>query len=522
MLNMRRRAESLFTSNEASVSLLKLVKTERYNDELPGKIDSLIEQGADINTKDEEGNTLLALALLSYNYDLVPILIEQGADVNMPNGKYNTTPLMFMMSRNNPRIVKTLIEAGAKVDEKDDHGMTCLALGASSGVCNMQTMKLLIEKAVGVDEKDHDGKTPIMHILNYFGRLEPDVGKSIISLLIEKGVKLNEKDNDGKTPLMYAVSTINLDIISFLIEKGARIDEKDNNGKTPFMYAVSALYVDDANVGPIITFLIEKGARIDEKDNNGKTPLMLAASTANLNIISLLIEKGAILNEKDNNGKTPLMLAASTVNLNIISLLIEKGAILNEKDNYGKTPLMHAMSSLRAMSSRHANTKAISLLIEKGADIQHFSLEEKQYLMGQTLKENNFHGVITLLNNNIDIDANAVENSKDRYLLATLLFCHSKTPDNIKESCKKYADPIIKIIKNGQFHTFLLGKHPRVGAENPNNLLYQDVLEIVCESLEESSQETLDPKKILEILDSPSESCKSIQAQLANLKISSR
>ncbi len=49
----------------------------------------LIENGAEVNTKDSDGNSLLHLALDYDRIEMVRLLIEHGADVNIQNSEGN-------------------------------------------------------------------------------------------------------------------------------------------------------------------------------------------------------------------------------------------------------------------------------------------------------------------------------------------------------------------------------------------------------------------------------------------------
>ena len=65
------------------------------------------------------------------NYDAVKSLIEAGENVNKKSN--GLTPLMFAARHNKAKIVKLLIESGAKLKTKSDRGnMTALAIAKRS------------------------------------------------------------------------------------------------------------------------------------------------------------------------------------------------------------------------------------------------------------------------------------------------------------------------------------------------------------------------------------------------------
>ena len=78
----------------------------------------LIENGADVDAKDEDGSTPLHLAALMGRKEIAELLIENGADVNakaMDGG----TPLHYAATK---EIAELLISKGADVNAKNEKG----------------------------------------------------------------------------------------------------------------------------------------------------------------------------------------------------------------------------------------------------------------------------------------------------------------------------------------------------------------------------------------------------------------
>ena len=90
----------------------------------PKRIQSLIKSGADINARDDEGYTVLTLAVIrTGNIKAIKALIDSGADVNARHD--DLTALMFAAQlSNNPEVIKTLINGGADPNSQDNNGMT--------------------------------------------------------------------------------------------------------------------------------------------------------------------------------------------------------------------------------------------------------------------------------------------------------------------------------------------------------------------------------------------------------------
>ena len=113
----------------------------------------LINKGADVNKKNNEGETALMKVVASFdktNVSSITLLIEHGADVNAVNNK-DETALIVAAERGNTEMVKVLLEKGSTVSPKDKEGKSAWMYAAEGG--NGAVMNLL-EKAGAVrDDK---------------------------------------------------------------------------------------------------------------------------------------------------------------------------------------------------------------------------------------------------------------------------------------------------------------------------------------------------------------------------------
>ena len=77
----------------------------------------LLESGADVNIRDEYGNSPLILAAENGHTECIAVLVEAGAEVNTVN-KYDNSALMMTSRNGSVDCVKLLIEDGADVNMK--------------------------------------------------------------------------------------------------------------------------------------------------------------------------------------------------------------------------------------------------------------------------------------------------------------------------------------------------------------------------------------------------------------------
>lgn len=179
----------------------------------------IFSQHEDINSRDlESGSTPLHLAIYFEKYGNVQFLIEHGADLYAKDNQ-GYTPLHVSVVTNKSEYVLLLISIDNNlIYEKNIKGETPIHLAAEK---NITILKILAD--YGVNEKDDQGCTPLHHAaLN--GCIEN------VIYLISKGSNVNEKNNRGWTPLHLAVRSGNINCAKELINFDANIFEKDNYG----------------------------------------------------------------------------------------------------------------------------------------------------------------------------------------------------------------------------------------------------------------------------------------------------
>ena len=91
-------------------------------------ISKLLAKGADPNTPDEQGNTLLMAAVRHKNTDLVDLLVQAGARLNLRN-RYGETAIMLASLHGLEDIVRTLYIKGAEINHKGWNPLIYAATG---------------------------------------------------------------------------------------------------------------------------------------------------------------------------------------------------------------------------------------------------------------------------------------------------------------------------------------------------------------------------------------------------------
>lgn len=135
--------------------MLFAVRTDNINE-----LKNLVEQGVDISWQDSkvEGVTALHEAAQKGNIEILKYLLQNEANINSKN-RNGLTPLHVAAYFGENVIVNTLIEQGAEVNAKARDNITPLHAAASMG--HQDTVELLINKGAEVHAKSSkDGSTP--------------------------------------------------------------------------------------------------------------------------------------------------------------------------------------------------------------------------------------------------------------------------------------------------------------------------------------------------------------------------
>ena len=75
----------------------------------------LIDQGADINRKDDNGRTALMFAVTNMHYETMKVLLEHGADVQARSNEGGTALMAAAGIAGDLRMVQALLDKGADV-----------------------------------------------------------------------------------------------------------------------------------------------------------------------------------------------------------------------------------------------------------------------------------------------------------------------------------------------------------------------------------------------------------------------
>lgn len=234
--------------------------------------EAILEHKPNVNIGNKyTGMTPLMLAVKSNKPALVKALLEQGADVNLKN-KNGDTALMFALKDRNHQLFYKLIQKGANPAITNQKGESVIHLAAK-----IQSDAPYFSEVLNA--KSWDTPIPI-----YGEKQKTSKNKKSEYIIQTPGYK------GGNTILTAAiVGGLSFDEINkYLSEHKSEVNiANKKSGMTPLMCAVQK------NRPDIFELLLRKGADINLRNRTGDTALMIALKTKNHKLFKQLVKNGA-------------------------------------------------------------------------------------------------------------------------------------------------------------------------------------------------------------------------------------
>jgi len=339
----------------------------------------LLERGAAVDARDPEfQQTALMMAVRENHPDVVRLLVERRADVNartrtgrtppwvLPNSipgfghgigivrgglpdrgfRYlipgGLTPLLYAARDGRLEAARTLVAAGANLNDTDPNGITPLLMAITNN--HMDVARFAIEQGAAVNVVDWFGRTPLWAAVetrnmdvdngNFENGVDREAALGLIKVLLDRGADPNTRmketppirrqmlrvtgslswvDFTGQTPFLTASLSGDLAVMRLLLDYGADPYVPTFGGTTALMAAAGINWVVDQTFdeGPkalleAVKLCYELGMDVNDVNSMGLTAVHGAANRGSDEIIQFLVEKGAKLDVKDQEGRSPL------------------------------------------------------------------------------------------------------------------------------------------------------------------------------------------------------------------------
>ena len=351
------------------------------------QVRGFLAEGANINGRNENGNTALISAVLMNRIDAAKFLLTAGADHTVKDSGRKCKPPFFhaidvgatviielLLARGvdvNERnvygqpyfvdaintgdldIIKLLLTRGANVNTTDISGSSILAIAIKKG--NQRLVQLFLEFGADANSRDLTGQ-PVVILAFSHGR------NDIVTQLLSRGSDPNARSITGTPFVIEALNKNDTRLVEDLLARGANSNAQDPMGVKMLSLVVNNKVISEEDREKLLKILLSHGANPNETDSWGKPALLLAVvASSNTRILKMFLEHGANPNAKSATDETFLINFMDQGNWERVKLFLQYGANPNEGDKLGRTPLILALQK--------GKIDVVQLLIQHGVDV---------------------------------------------------------------------------------------------------------------------------------------------------------
>ncbi|KAI9315378.1 poly polymerase catalytic domain-containing protein [Dichotomocladium elegans] len=306
-------------------------------------VETLINRGAYVNAKNDEGTTALHLAILTKKYPVIKLLLEHGAYVGVAD-KYGRTPLHCAiqcsksMINASMRVERLLLEKGADINATDILGRTPLHIAFIDFdvIPHMNTLrdtfknvKKLVKSRKQAAEMDKEAEKSV----SMYGHPKSmATNQWIREAVIAKHKRLQRRraSSSSEEDDLRLLSTQELALLETYAEMKSEIDYPLARKSDPIA---------------IINFLLRYPVlECDKADRFGRTPLHYAAATGAFSCSSMLCSRGVVVERLDNDMNMPLQLSLLYKHVDYSIMLCNNGVV---PSNVMQLPSGEAVSTFK-------------------------------------------------------------------------------------------------------------------------------------------------------------------------------
>ena len=272
---------------------------------------NLLDRGIPIDTKDDEGNSLLHWAAEGGHVTTMRLLTRRGCNVDSVDGR-GLTPLHWAAAMGQTKAVRELIRKGATKSMVAGVYGPPLHLAAFRG--HVEAVETMLAEGCPFDAVDNDGQT-VLHWAAKGGHVE------VVRKLIDRGCDVNAVKANGCTSLHGAANCGNTEAVRELIRCGATKSVVAGMYGTPLHQAVAKGYVETVKV-LLENIICEDQFCETELTNHDAIPSKTELSQC------------SVIGTCNSFGQTPVMWAVRYGQVEVFKLLTSKGGTITDRDTH--------------------------------------------------------------------------------------------------------------------------------------------------------------------------------------------
>jgi ankyrin repeat protein len=317
-------------------------------------IEFLLEQGANPNYLNQNGDNAILIAVDTNQTDTIKIILDTTKqnnitlDFNKQDSHYNTALHKAVLNQN-ATITALLINAGANTEIYNNDSLTPLLLAVEKP--NLAIVNALLKADADLTAIDNEDRNVLLHALEYFidqdelfTQAQYKKTQDLIDQLLAAGADINSQSGKGNNALY--ISLAKYPIAKHLLTKSPNLKALNYEDETVLFQAARANYT-EFETKEIFDALIKQGVDINSRNIYGETALQAAIRHSKPNALFYLLTLGADPNvvkdsELDQTGyDLPMYILGSNYieskkKLPAMEYLIKAGARLNHTNANGE------------------------------------------------------------------------------------------------------------------------------------------------------------------------------------------
>ncbi|KAL9045455.1 MAG: hypothetical protein Q9214_001501 [Letrouitia sp. 1 TL-2023] len=268
----------------------------------------LLNNGADIDSRDETGWTPLTWAVSKGYIKTARLFLEKRAD-DLLSDQSGRLPIHYAAQRGDKHIVELLAKSHSNLNQKNKFGETPLHLAALEG--HVEVVQLLLAKDAMIDMQDNKGRTALHRSVH-------GQHSNVVATLLSRNANSIQQDKHRETVMHAAAKEGNIEIFQLLL-KAVKSAPR----------AVESKSSKNAAIAKRTTKGLE-----ELRDKNERTLLHIASMEGHTDIVKLLLLELTTTELMEKGGWTALDWAVENGHLNVVEILWQ--ARNNDPSNYIK------------------------------------------------------------------------------------------------------------------------------------------------------------------------------------------